>query len=64
MVLSIDKIMAAGADKQMTLKEVLAAAHMARVTVKRIKNGEDVTMRTAGKLASVLGVSAASLLAE
>lgn len=62
MVLSIERIMVAGADKQMSLKEVLTKAHMARATAKRIKNGEEVTMKTAGKLAAVLGVSVADLL--
>ena len=62
MILDYDKIMVAGADKLMTLKEVLAEAHMARATAKRIKNGEEVTMKTAGKLAAVLDVKVVDLL--
>lgn len=64
MILDIKKIMVAGADRQMTFKDVLTAAHMAKATVKRIKDGEEVTMKTAGKLAAVLGVSVAELLAD
>lgn len=54
--------MIAGADRQMTLTEVLEKARMASATAKRIRNGDEVTMKTAGKLASVLGVSVAELL--
>lgn len=64
MVLDIKKIMVAGADKRMTLTDVLTAAHMSKHTVKRIKDGAEVTMKTAGKLADVLGVSVAELLAD
>lgn len=62
MVLDYEKIMVLGADKQLTLKELLNAAKIARITAKRIKDGETVTMKTAGKLAAVLGVSVADLL--
>lgn len=62
MLLDIEKIMVAGADRQMTLTEVMNKAHMANATVKRIKNGEEVTMKSAGKLANVLGVKVADLL--
>ena len=62
MVLSIEKIMIAGAEKQMTLKDVLKEAHMAKATIKKIKEGKEVTMRTAGKLAAVLEVSVLELV--
>lgn len=62
MVLSIEKIMIAGADRRMTLKDVLKEAHMSKATVKKIKDGKEVTMRTAGKLAEVLNVSVLDLV--
>lgn len=62
MILSIEKIMIAGADKQMTLKDVLREAHMAKATIKKIKDGKEVTMRTAGKLSEVLEVSVLDLV--
>lgn len=64
MILNIRKIMVAGANKQMTFKDILTSAHMAKATAKRIKEGKEVTMRTAGKLAAVLGVDVTELLAD
>ncbi len=62
MILSYEKIIALGADKRLTLQELLHKAGIARLTAKRIKEGNSVTMKTAGKLAAALGVSVADLL--
>lgn len=62
MVLSYEKIIALGADRRLTLKELLHNAGIARLTAKRIKDGNSVTMRTAGKLAAALGVSVTEIL--
>jgi len=62
MVLDYEKILALGADKQMSFKVMLKSAQVARATAMRIKNGEPVTMLTAGKLAKALGVKVADLL--
>ncbi len=64
MVLNYTKIEAAGANKRMTMKEVYKKARMARATLERIRNGNEVTMKTAGKLAAVLEVNVTELLQE
>ena len=62
MVLSIEKIRIAAANKQMNFTEVLKLAHVSTVTAKRIKDGAAVNTKTAGKLAAALGVDVADLL--
>ena len=64
MVLNYAKIEAAGANKQMSMKDIYKKAHMARATLERIRDGNSVTMRTAGKLAAVLEVNVTELLQE
>ena len=64
MILSIQKIRIAAANKQMTFKDLLSTAHVAKATVKRIKDGLQVSTKTAGKLAAVLGVDVAELLKD
>lgn len=64
MILSIEKIRIAAANNRMTLKDLLTAAHVAKATVKRIKDGLQVNTKTAGKLAAVLGVDVAELLKD
>ena len=64
MVLNYAKIEAAGANKQMSMKDIYQKAHMARATLERIRDGNSVTMKTAGKLAAVLGVNVTELLQE
>ncbi len=61
MVLNYAKIETAGANKQMTMKEVYQQAHMARATLERIRKGNEVTMKTAGKLAAILEVNVRDL---
>ena len=61
MVLNYTKIETAGANKQMTMKEVYQRAHMARATLERIRKGNEVTMKTAGKLAAILEVNVRDL---
>ncbi len=62
MILNYKKIEVAGANKQLTLKDITTKAHMARATLERIRNGNEVTMKTAGKLAAVLEVDVTELL--
>ncbi len=62
MILSIDKIKLAAAEKKLSFTEVLKLAHVSPITAKRIKDGCEVQTKTAGKLAAVLGVSVADLL--
>ena len=64
MVLSYTKIETAGANRQMSMKDIYKKAHMARATLERIRDGNSVTMRTAGKLAAVLEVNVTELLQE
>ncbi len=64
MVLNYAKIEAAGANKQMSMKDIYQKAHMARATLERIRDGNSVTMKTAGKLAAVLEVNVTELLQE
>ena len=64
MKLSYNKIEAAGANKRMSMKEVYTKAHMARATLERIRNGNEVTTLTAGKLAAILEVDVTELLQE
>ncbi len=62
MVLSIELVKLAAAEKKMGFTEVLKLAHISPITARRIKNGCEVQTKTAGKLAEVLGVSVADLL--
>lgn len=62
MVLSIEKVKLAAAEKQMNFTDVLKLAHISPVTAKRIHDGFEIQTKTAGKLAAVLGVSVADLL--
>jgi DNA-binding Xre family transcriptional regulator len=64
MVLNYTKIEAAGANKQMSMKDIYQKGRMARATLERIRDGNSVTMKTAGKLAAVLGVNVTELLQE
>ena len=61
MVLNYAKIETAGANKQMSMKDIYQKAHMARATLERIRKGNPVTTRTAGKLAAVLDVNVRDL---
>lgn len=61
MVLNYAKIETAGANKQMSMKDLYQRAHMARATLERIRKGNDVTMKTAGKLAAILEVNVTEL---
>lgn len=62
MILSIERVKLAAAEKQMNFTEVLKLAHISSRTAKRIQDGYEVQTKTAGKLAAVLGVSVADLL--
>ena len=62
MILDIQKIMLASADKKMNWNELLKHTRISSVTLERIKHGRPVQMKTAGKLAEVLGVSVSELL--
>ena len=64
MVLNYAKIETAGANKQMTMKDIYKKGHIARATLERIRDGNSVTMKTAGKLAAVLEVNVTELLQE
>ena len=48
----------------MSMKDIYKKAHMARATLERIRDGNSVTMKTAGKLAAVLEVNVTELLQE
>ena len=61
MVLNYAKIETAGANKQMSMKDIYQRAHMARSTLERIRKGNEVTMKTAGKLAAILEVNVTEL---
>lgn len=62
MIVSYSKIEKAGANKQMSMKDIYQKAHMARATLERIRKGNEVTMKTVGKLASALNCDVAELL--
>lgn len=62
MIVSYSKIEKAGANKQMSMKDIYQKAHMARATLERIRNGNEVTMKTVGKLAAALNCDVAELL--
>lgn len=62
MILDIEKIKLAAAEKALPFVEVLKRAHVSSVTARRIRNGYEIQTKTAGKLAAVLGVSVADLL--
>lgn len=64
MVLSYTKIETAGANRQMSMKDIYKKARMARATLERIRQGNEVTMRTAGKLAAALEVNVAELIQD
>ena len=63
MLLDIEKIRIAGVRKQLTLTSILKKAHIATVTLKRIREGKTISMKTAYKLSDVLGVDVTELLA-
>jgi len=62
MIVSYSKIEKAGANKQMSMKDIYQKAHMARATLERIRKGNEVTMKTVGKLAAALNCDVAELL--
>ena len=64
MIVSYSKIEKAGANKQMSMKDIYQKAHMARATLERIRKGNEVTMKTAGKLAAALNCDVAELLQD
>lgn len=64
MILSIEKIKIAVANKQMNFTEMLKKAHVSTVTAGRIRAGKEVNTKTAGKLAAALGVDVTELLAN
>lgn len=64
MKLDYEKIKLACARKCLTIRNVLQKARVSTLTAKRIKDGEEVNTRTAGKLAAALGVDITELLAN
>ena len=62
MLLDIKKVMIAGAEKKMNLKDIAIAAGITQQTMLRIKQGQAIRMKTAGEIAEVLGVKVAELL--
>lgn len=62
MKLNFRNIEIAAANKKMSIKEILQAANMSPVTLKRIKDDKPVKTQTAGKLAEVLNVNVTELL--
>lgn len=62
MILDVQKVMLAAAEKKLGVTEVFKLAHIATATIMRIKKGKEIQTKTAGKLAEVLGVSVADLL--
>lgn len=63
MVLSMEKIKIIVANKRMNLTDMLKEAHVSTVTAGRIRDGKEVNTKTAGKLAAVLGVDVAEIVA-
>ena len=64
MVLNYAKIETAGANKQMTMKDIYKKGHIARATLERIIKGNEVTIRTAGKLAAILEIDVRELIQD
>ena len=62
MVLDINKVMLAAAEKKMNWTEIREHTGIATVTIVRIQRGRPILMKTAGKLAEALGVRVADLL--
>ncbi len=62
MILDVQKVMLAAAEKKLGFTEAFKLAHIATATIMRIKKGKEIQTKTAGKLAEVLGVSVADLL--
>ncbi len=62
MKLDYEKVQIAGADKKMTVTQMLKAAKMSPTTMQRIRHGQNINMRSAGNLAEALGVSVRDLL--
>ncbi len=62
MKLNIQKVMVAGAEKKMNFTDIAKAACLAPQTVFRIKKNQPIHMKTAGKIAEVLGVSVTELM--
>lgn len=64
MVLDIQKILLLTAEKRMNFTDVLKQAHISLRTAQRIRAGQELQTKTAGKLAEALGVRVADLLKE
>ena len=62
MILSMEKIKIAAANKQLNFTELLKLAHMSTITARRIKEGKEVNTKTAGKLAAALGVDVTEIM--
>ncbi len=62
MVLDIQKVLLAAAEKKMGITDVYKQAHISLKTAARIRNGETIQTKPAGKLAEALGVKVADLL--
>lgn len=62
MVLDINKVMLAAAEKKMNWTEIREHTGIATVTIVRIQHGKPILMKTAGKLAEALDVKVADLL--
>ncbi len=62
MKLSYEQILIAAARKKMALKELRSKCGVTLFTMQRIKQGHEVRVKTAGKLAAVLGVDVTELM--
>lgn len=62
MLLDIAKIKLAAARKVLTMRDVRKLAHLSEVTMRRINAGKEVIPKTAGKLASALGVDVTEIM--
>ena len=62
MVIDFKKLQIFLARKQLRMTQFFKDAHISSVTVKRMKSGCKVTVKTAGKLAAALGCDVTELL--
>ena len=62
MVLDVNKVMLAAAEKKMNWTEIRERSGISVATIVRVQHGKPILMKTAGKLAEVLGVKVADLL--
>lgn len=62
MLLDIEKIRIACARKKASLTEIIKKAHVSTLSAQRMRKGQNVTTKTAGKLAEALGVDVTEIM--